>query len=159
MAHYKFEHDDNRGLLKFTTHNGQEKTIECLKESHQTFRVGGTATNGLMRHSVIIRSINRAEQSASAELATNGAVILVGLPYEFPTARLNLNEAAIALEYYTLDIEGKAPSWIFTPKLIDQAEIIFINVDCIDGGNNLIKRYRISPYTGEYKVMEPVRGS
>ena len=159
MAHYKFEHDDNRGLLKLITHNGQEKTIECLKEPHQTFRVGGTATNGLMRHSVIMRGINRSEQSASAELAVNGAIILVGSIYEFPAARLNLNEAAIALEYYPLDMEGKTPSWIFTTKLIEQAEIIFINIDCIDGGNNLIKRYRVSPYTGEFKVMEPARGT
>jgi len=153
MVHYTFEHDGNHGMLRLITHNGQEKTIKCDKESHQTFRVGGTATNGLMKHVVTVKSINRLENTATAEINKLPSVFLVGSIYELPNSRVSLNETAIAIEYYPLDMEGKAPQWVIASKNIDQPEILFINIDCLDGGFNIIKRYRISPYNGEYKLM------
>jgi hypothetical protein len=57
-------------------------------------------------------------------------------------------------EHYSLDMEGNPPGWIASHEPIDGPNCIFINLDVLDGGGNVVKRYRVSPYTGEFKLME-----
>ena len=159
MVNYIFEHEDNRGTLTLTTHNCQNKIIDCQKAYTQTFRVGGTASNGLIIHPVTILSIDRTQNLVTVCLQSNPSIILVGSLYEFPGRQLFVNGTAFAIEYYTLDMEGKPPEWLITSAIPDQLEILFVNVDCIDSGLNIVKRYRVSTYTGQCKIMELGRGS
>lgn len=153
MADFIFEHENNRGLLSISTHNGVKKIIECHKDDSQMFRVGGTAANKIMMYKGKIVSINHAEKIATVQLL-DIPLFLNGLLYDSYHSRLALGNIAFVTEYYTIDMEGKSPGWLITPFLIKQSEVLFINVDCIDGGGNIIKRYRISPYTAEFKIME-----
>jgi hypothetical protein len=50
-------------------------------------------------------------------------------------------------------MEGKAPGWFISKKPINQAHYLFANLDVLDGGGNLVKRYRVSPFTGESVLL------
>jgi hypothetical protein len=64
---------------------------------------------------------------------------------------LSVGRNAYATEYYhpnnnfaSLFVSAEQPS---------QPELIHINVDCIDGLFNIIKRYKVDTYTGQYVIL------
>jgi hypothetical protein len=66
-----------------------------------------------------------------------------------------LDNGKYRTEYYPLDMEGKQVQYLDLDQPLDQnlARLIFINVDVIDGGENLLRRYRIDPYFGTHRVI------
>ncbi len=128
---YSFEEEGNRGVLFLETHFNIRYKIPFEKKNHHIFRVGGTAVNSLVKQSVKI---------------TKAPV--------FGDPTLKVDDEAIVLEYYPLDMEGKEPQRILVREFTDDMRMLFINVDLIDGGGNLIKRFRVSPYFGTVRVMD-----
>lgn len=154
MASYIFEHDGNRGLLKLTTHNGINVIVECHKDSNQIFKIGGTAVDSVLVFPSTIISIDRGY--ATVQSIKSSSMLFSG-PIYTPGAKVG--DLAFAIEYYDIYMEGKPPSWLISPLPIEQANILFINVECLDAGGNLIRRYRVSPFTGECRMMEFVNGT
>jgi hypothetical protein len=72
---------------------------------------------------------------------------------DFNPAGLTIGRQAYVTEYYPLDMEGNRPRPFVSASKPSKPEVLFINVDCLDGGENVMTRYRIDTYTGQYKVM------
>jgi hypothetical protein len=155
MASYIFEHEGNRGLLKLTTHNGKGILIECHKSDHQIFKVGGTAADAVLTFPGVVQSIAEDGRSATIQSLVHSAMIFNGRLYD---PALKVGDLAFATEYYDIHMEGKPPSWLITPAPIEQSRILFINIECVDAGHNLSRRYRVSPFTGECRMMEFANG-
>jgi len=151
MASYIFEHEGNRGLLKLTTHNGKDILIECHKKDHQIFKIGGTAADAVLTFPGLILGISEDRQSATLQSSQNTSMLFDGKLYD---PNLVMGDMAFAIEYYDVNMEGKPPSWLIVPAPIEQSRILFINIECVDAGHNLSRRYRVSPFTGECRMME-----
>ncbi len=154
MASYIFEHEGNRGLLKLTTHNGQLILIECHKDSNQFFKVGGTAADSVLIFPGVITAIDG--QYATVQSCVNPSLIFQGKLYD-PT--LKVGDIAFAIEYYDVYMEGKPPSWLISPSPIEQSNILFVNIECLDSGHIPVRRYRVSPFSGECRMMEQKNGT
>jgi hypothetical protein len=154
MASYIFEHEGNRGLLNLTTHDGRSILIECHKDSNQIFKIGGTAADSVLVFPGHIISIDG--ETATVQSAKSPSLIFSGKLY-LPGAKVG--DIAFAIEYYDIHMEGKPPSWLISPAPIEQSHILFINVECLDAGRNLVRRYRVSPFTGECRMMEFANGT
>ncbi len=82
----------------------------------------------------------------------------------FRTGGTAVNEITIipyqdkfAIEYYDLDMEGQEPKWLVVDQIPDgDLRQIFINIDIIDGGSNILRRFRVNPYFGTYKIMDMI---
>lgn len=141
MAKAFLEFNGDHAILKLHTHLDTYCDIECHKEPHQTFRLGGTACDSpLDCYPCQLISITGDFEVPNKFIGTG---ILSCKP----------EDVEYCLEYYDLDMEGKPPGWLLLKEPIYSVNQIFVNVDCIDGGGNVVKRYRISPFTGHFKVM------
>lgn len=154
MVIASFEHEGNAGSLYVTTHFDSKYVISCTKHDGESFRLGGTAVNEVAVYEGYIEnlplSIFRAFVTNHQTFDATGVLS----PENWTEADLH----CYVHEYYPLDMEGKEPQWFIASRPIQNAHHIFINLDVLDGGGNVVKRYRVSPFTGEYVVMENVHG-
>lgn len=157
MVKATFEHElDDSGLLSVTTHFGQIVSIACHKQAGEVFRLGGTAGNTVMTYEGLILKLSKPTVSFRAfynpENSFDGIATLSNEKWD------DSDLHCYVTEYYPLDMEGKPHEWFVSKKLITYAHYLFINLDVLDGGGNLIKRYRVSPFTGQHRVMEMING-
>lgn len=153
-----FEHEANIGLLKLTTHFGQNVVIRCLKCDDESFRLGGTAVNEVIAYEGVVLKLPhesnsvdfRAFRSEDISFESNGILS----DEDWTEADLH----CWITEYYDIHMEGKPPGWFVSKNPIKDAHYLFINLDILDGGGNILRRYRVSPFTGEYKIMEIFNG-
>ena len=158
MVKASFEHEGDNGLLTVETHFNKIITIACEKRSDEKFRLGGTAINEVIVYEGLMLRLPtdqlladfRAFRSEESYFESIGIMS----PEEWDVADLH----CYVTEYYELDMEGQAPGWFISKTPITDAHYLFVNMDVLDGGGNVIKRYRISPFTGEHKVMESLNG-
>lgn len=156
MVNAIFEHEGNTGLLKVTTHFDYSVEIPCYKHSDESFRLGGTAVHDLVVYEGVILDLSsplvhfRAFRNEENFFEDRGHLS----PENWSDANLH----CFVTEYYTLDMEGKRPEWFVSQRPLKEANRLFINLDVLDGGGNVIKRYRVSPFTGEYRVMRGLNG-
>jgi hypothetical protein len=154
MVKASFEHEGNSGLLTVETHFNKTIEIACEKRDDEKFRLGGTAINEVIVYEGFLlrlpedplHSHFRAFRSEEIHFESTGVLS----PEEWDVADLH----CYVTEYYSLDMEGQAPGWFISKAPISDSHYLFVNMDITDGGGNVVKRYRISPFTGEYKVME-----
>ena len=149
MVLASFEHEGNIGLLNVVTHFGTTHIIKCEKHDCETFRLGGTAVNEVVIHEGLILNL---PLSLFRAFVSNGYMIEdKGMlsPENWTEADLH----CYIHEYYPLDMEGKTPEWLIASRPLQNAHHIFINLDVLDGGGNVVKRYRVSPFTGQYIVI------
>ena len=150
MVKVSFEHEGNSGLLAVTTHFGDTVEIACDKRDDEQFRLGGTAINEVIVYEGLVLDLPssrfRAFRSESDYFEGTGVMS----HEEWDKADLH----CWVTEYYSLDMEGNAPGWFISKAPIQDAHYLFVNMDVVDGGGNVVKRYRVSPFTGEHKVME-----
>jgi hypothetical protein len=153
MVLASFEHEGNSGALSVLTHFDSKHVIRCTKHDGESFRLGGTAVNEVMVFEGVILnlplSVFRAFRS-TGDFEGHGTLS----PEQWSDADLH----CWVHEYYPLDMEGKTPEWFIASRPLQNAHHIFINLDVLDGGGNVIKRYRVSPFTGEHVVLEFVHG-
>jgi hypothetical protein len=158
MVKVNFEHEGNSGLLVITTHFGETVEIACDKQDDEQFRLGGTAINevvvyeGLVLELSALSSFVHFRAFRSEQDYFEGSGILSNEDWD------ETNRHCYVTEHYSLDMEGNPPGWLISKNPIQDAHYLFVNMDVLDGGGNVIKRYRISPFTGEYRVMESMNG-
>lgn len=156
MVTVNLEHEGDIGLLYLTTHFGREVTIECHKTEDEIFRLGGTAVNEVMTYEGLIlespapNSTVRFRAFKSEECPFDATGLLS--EEDWPEN----DRHCYVTEYYSLDMEGKKPGWFISRRPLKNAHYLFVNVDIIDGGENLLRRYRVSPFIGEYVLMENI---
>lgn len=157
MVKATFEYEGNSGLLTITTHFGATYSVACEKADEETFRLGGTAVHQIASHEAVIVDprdyydvVFRAFHNTETYFEANG--ILAEDTWD------DSDFHCFVTEFYDLYMEGKKPSWIVTKKPIKDANYLFVNLDVLDGGGNVIKRYRASPFLEEYRVMDAVNG-
>ena len=153
MAKATFEHEGNSGLLLITTHFGREVEIVCEKRDDEIFRLGGTAINDIAVYEGLVLSLKddchfspfKAFRSEEVSFEDTGLLS----DEDWGIADLH----CYVTEYYDLDMEGRAPGWFISKKPIRDANHLFVNLDILDGGGNILRRYRVSPFTGEGKWL------
>ena len=158
MVKATFEHEGNNGLLTIVTHFGETYKVVCKKEDDEIFRLGGTAVNDIASYEGVILSRNDSPLSSSCKSATFRAFRSEQNTFEGEALLSNeewddSNLHCYATECYGLYMEGSKPGWIVSKSPVKDANYLFINIDILDGGGNLIKRYRASPYICQYRIM------
>ena len=153
MVKANFEHEGNSGLLAVTTHFGRTVKIACNKRDDEQFRLGGTAINQVVVYEGLVFELSpeapfRAFRSEESYFESRGVLS----PEEWSEA----DRHCYVTEYYDLNMEGKSHGWFISKSPIKDAHYLFVNLDVLDGGGNLVRRYRVSPFTGEHRVMEGV---
>jgi len=153
MIDISFEYEGNGGVLALTSHFGTRHTILCDKTDDGIFRLGGTAVNEVSQYEGLVTDSSTG--SFRAFLPTPPHPHFEGVGTLSPEGwATGPDRHCWITEYYNLDIEGGEPGWIISRNKIDSASQIFVNVDVIDGGGNMLKRYRICPFFGDYRVIE-----
>lgn len=149
-----FEFEGNKGMLTLTTHFNSKHVVSCTKHDGESFRLGGTAVNEVAVYEGVILNLplSAFRAFASNERFFDGKGILS--PENWNDANLH----CYVHEHYPLDMEGKTPEWFIASRPLQNAHHVFVNLDVLDGGGNVIKRYRVSPFTGEHVVLEYVHG-
>lgn len=156
MVNAIFEHEGNNGLLKVTTHFDRSVEIPCDKHSDESFRLGGTAVHDLVSYEGVILNLSHVPTLFRA--FRNEDNFFEGIGVLSPETWNDANLHCFVTEYYPLDMEGRRPEWFISQRPIKDANHLFINLDILDGGGNVVKRYRVSPFTGEYRVMGGLNG-
>lgn len=144
MVDYKFEQKNNVGKLKLITQFGDKFLIDCEKDKSTAYRIGGTAISNVRVVSCKVISV----QNGFMTVALNGE-IKIKTPF-FREALVG-GTVAFATEYY--HPKADSASLFISAERPSQPELLFVNVDCIDGGGKLIKRYKIDTYTGNYIIQ------
>jgi hypothetical protein len=149
-----FECNGDEGMLHVKTYFGEEHTIPCRKESDEIFRLGGTAVNEVLSYEGVLLNYEqkkfRAFNSPTEYFDGEGELSPEG--WDDPSDR-----HCYITEYYDLEIEGKSPGWIISRRPLQDvsgAFQVFINLDILDGGGNIMRRFRVSPFTGKCRLME-----
>lgn len=149
MVMAKLEHDGNVGILYIRTHFGTEHEIRCEKADNEIFRLSGTAADMVVCHEgVLLKEDGSFRAFPTPDAPFEGVGVLSPEGWENPADR-----HCYVTEYYPLDMEGKKPEWLVSRHPIKDSNHLFVNVDVLDGGGNLVKRYRVSPFFGTHKVM------
>ncbi len=163
MVKALFEHEGNTGLLTVTTHFDRTIKIPCEKHSEESFRLGGTAVHDVAVYEGLILDfliVTPEHQGPSVVFRAfrNEQNFFEGHGVLSPELWTRANLHCYITEHYTLEMEGKPPSWFISANPIKDANHLFVNLDVLDGGGNVVKRYRVSPFTGHYRIMESING-
>lgn len=153
MPKVELSTDGNQAVLHLETHFGKHCRIDCHKEDHHTFRLSRTAVNEVLQLNGVFYCWHK-EQPDHAffenEMGFAGEGLVLGDNTFEP------GDAVTITEYYPLDVDGNHPEWLVTRSPFRDPELLYVNVDCLDGGGNIIKRYRVSPFTGEHVIKDNV---
>lgn len=146
MHEAKLEHDGNDAVLKLTTHFGDPVSIKCSKTDAQSFRLSFTGANEILVGCGLAKEVY------------DSVVVVEIQGREFRAERLSEDEFVVGqpvfvTEYYGLYMERDKPSFVASLQPIQEPRLLFVNVDLLDGGGNLMKRYRVSPYNGSYRIV------
>lgn len=154
MVEVNFEYEGNAGLLKMTTHFGKLVTIACEKHTEECFRLGGTAINEVMAYEGILDfKSSKALPLVSFKAFRTPSETFEGVAILSDEEWSEADRHCYLTEHYELEMENKPHSWFASKNPIKDANYLFINLDVLDGGGNLMKRYRVSPFTGEHVVL------
>ena len=157
MSTANFEYTGNTGILSLVTYFDQHHHIACCKGDDEIFRLGGTAIDEvLVYEAILLRAPKSPDELGKfrAFRSRKPGDHFDGDCHVSPEDWSPADMHCYVTEFYPLDVEGKKPEWFASRHPIDQANCVFVNLDVLDGGGNVIKRYRVSPYTGECKTME-----
>lgn len=150
MHEAKLEHDGNDAVLKLVTHFGKSVSIKCKKTDTESFRLSFTGANEI---AVCQGTITKVFDQVVAVDIGNGREIRAD---RVSDDVFEIGQVVWATEYYNMFMEQSAPGFVVSHSSIKEPRLLFVNVDCLDGGGNLMKRYRISPYSGAYRIVSDV---
>ena len=145
-----FEHDGDTGRLCVITHFKEKIEIPCKKNTGELFRLGGTAVNQIQVYEGLVLNLETGlfRGFYNSEEYFEGTGLLSSEQWD------NADTHCFITEFYDLNVEGKKPGWFISKNPIKEPNRVFINLDVLDGGGNPVKRYRVSPFTGKYRIME-----
>jgi hypothetical protein len=151
-----FEAEGDVGTLTVQTHFGHVYQVTCEKDEDESFRLGGTAVSELsiyegflLKTPTLDSKTGNFKAFKTEQLTFEGEGVLS--PEDWQDEG---NRHCFISEYYPLDIEGKKPGWLVTKRPMSNTNAIYVNVDVLDGGGNLVKRYRCSMFFEEHLVLE-----
>lgn len=155
MLNTRFDFERNEGVLTVQCRNGHTYKIPCTKESNQTFRLGGTAVHEVMHEPCIVSEIH---PGSGGPFTSYTCHLMNGQPVHGLACLLVDNDlmpgdAAYVVESYPLELENAKPYFGISRTPVKHPNLICVNVDCIDGGGNVIKRYRVCPNHGRCIVI------
>jgi hypothetical protein len=155
MVDATFTQEGDTGVLTVITHFGTKHDIDCVKKPGEAFRVGGSAINEIAYFEGCLLETPGCDQKTASFRAfktpTNtfeGTGVLSS--EDWP------DRHCWVTEYYDLKMEGQNAGWVLSREPIPDANHIFVNVDVLDGGGNIMKRYRVSAFFGDCVVMDHV---
>jgi hypothetical protein len=155
MVEAIFEHEGNAGFLKITTHFGRLVAIACEKHTEEVFRLGGTAINEVIAYEGILDfKIPKISPYVAFKAFRTASDTFEGTAVLSDELWSDADRHCYITEHYELEMEGKSHTWFASKSPIKDANYLFVNLDVLDGGGNLMKRYRVSPFTGECRIME-----
>lgn len=143
---YSYKQENNKLTLHLTTYLNTFHEIVLIKSDNEVFRIGGTAINSLQAVPAMLKSYQTFSFLRDASQTIHSGMLL--------DETLEINDHCWANEYYSLNMEEKGLEWLLSRKPLNNNRLLFINIDLIDGQNILIKRYRVCPYFGNYKIVE-----
>jgi len=146
MHDAKLEYDGNTAVLKLTSHFGQPLSIRCFKEDAESFRLSFTGANEILVRKGIITQVF--EKALAVDI--RGCEVRVD---RVSDDAFEIGEEIFVTEYYGLYMEHARPGFLASRSPIQEPRLLFVNVDRLDGGGNMISRYRVSPYDGSYRLM------
>lgn len=146
MHKASLECDGNTAVLNLVTHFGQSVCVQCKKTDAEAFLLTYTGVNEIC----IAQGIVECVFDSCVGIKVDGR--------EIRALRVNddkfvVGQLAWVTEHYHLYMEHDKPTWMATLAPLDDARTLFVNVDCVDGGGNLMKRYRVSPFTGSWRIL------
>lgn len=146
MHKANLEYDGDNAILRLELHSGESASISCTKATSQSFRLSFTGANEIL----VVGGTITAIRDGMVVIDSGGKELqaLTIIPGEY-----RIGQNVYATEYYGLDMETESPKFVVSSRPIEEPRLLFVNVDCLDGGGNIIKRYRVSPYTGSFKVI------
>lgn len=147
MVDVSFEYENDIGLLKVDTHFKTKHTIICRKNNDESFRLGGTAINEVATYEGVILELCE-KPKFKAFVKENMTIEDSGILSTEKWDESDLH--CFVTEYYSLDMET---TWFISKQPFQNANYIFINLDVLDGGGNLVKRWRVSPFTGQFRII------
>lgn len=154
MVSASFEHEGNSGLLKVLCHFGQEVLVSCEKHADEIFRLGGTAINEVVVYEGIldfrVPKVSPFVHFKAFRTPTDtfeGTAVLSNETWNEADRHCYLTE------HYEVRMEGKRPTWFASKQPIKDANYLFVNLDILDGAGNVLKRYRVSPFTAEHITL------
>jgi len=153
MVKATFEHDGNSGRLKVITHFDQVVELAVDKQDDETFRLGGTAINDVAVHEGLILKLSESPEDVRFKAFYDRDRTFEDVGVLSVEAWSVADLHCYVTEYYPLDMEGNRPGWFISKSPIQDANYLFVNLDILDGGGNTVRRFRVSPFTGEYKLM------
>ena len=147
-----FEQEGDSGLLTLVTHFGIIYKIRCDKSPSEAFRVGGTAVTEASTYEGVLLTTPQNGKIPFRAFHIAGAFEDIGVlsPEQWDDA----DRHCYVTEYYPLDVEGSTPGWLISKKPLGDINPLFINIDVLDGGGNIMKRYRVSTFFGTVRVIE-----
>lgn len=151
-----FEQEGDTGVLTLVSHFGITHEIRCEKQPGEAFRVGGTAITELSVYEGLLLVTPDEGDVEAPFRAFRGAGHFEGQAVLSPEEWDDADRHCFITEYYPLDVEGKRPGWIATKEPLGDGNPLFVNVDILDGGGNIMRRYRISTFFGTYCILESV---
>lgn len=146
MHNATLEHDGNTAVLDLITCFGQSVRVPCQKTDAETFMLTYTG----------VSEISIAQGVVEEVFDTAVAINVAGQSFRalrVTTDEFAIGELAWITEHYQLFMENHPPTWMVSKAPIDDPRVLFVNVDCVDGGGNIMKRYRVCPFTGTWRVM------
>ena len=135
------------GILYLHTHTGLDKEINFKSYLDNYLRVGGTGIVGVKIAPCSILAI----QPTKVTILVND--IQLDIENYSPTG-LKVGRNAYIIEKYSLDMENDKPYFFVCAVKPERPDVQFINVDVLDDNSNIITRFRIDAFTGEYKNVE-----
>ncbi len=139
---------DNSGMVTVILITGKTIKIPVSKEPHQRFRLGGTAINQLqIREAILVNKKNDLIRIFIDECNCVDKISVIS------DERWHNGDGGFAIEFYSIEMEGKPSAWFLSKNTPLNPENLFVNLDVIDGGDNIIMRYRISRFTGEWRII------
>lgn len=142
MVVAKLEKNHNTAVLYLKSHFGKNFEYQFAKNDDEIFRLSGTAINEVLTFEGVLLNIESGLFRAFSNQAFEGNGVLS------PESWDNSDKHCYVIEYYDLEMEGKKHGWLISKYPLKDSNYLFINVDILDGGQNIIKRYRISPFFG-----------
>jgi hypothetical protein len=149
MVKAQLERSGNTAKFYLRTHFQTEHEISVEKNDDELFRLSGTAINEVTTYEGLILDIDkkffRAFISTERTLEDSGILS--------PENWTDADRHCYITEFYPLDMEGQEHKWLISKHPIKDANHLFINIDILDGFHNVIRRCRVSPFTGAYKWL------
>lgn len=146
------ENSKNTGVVHMQTYFNEQYSVEVEKPLSANFKFGGTAVNEVAVFEGLILEFLQDNKCKFRAYKPDGS-LFEGIAEVSPEKWTDDDMHCWVLEYYDLEMEGKPVSWLACKNKLSKIDCIFINLDIVDEFSSIIKRYRMSPFFCNYRIV------